>query len=299
MGWDNEDTPSLGGIYLANIVSKPALRTIVGIGDPVPGGSPADRFTNFGEGLSFDGRYVAFEGSWGSATRSVTLHCPTDGNADLIAYCREHYGDAGYTVDVPVNQGIFVYDTLLRRDHRVAVTGSEYTNMWYWVFSGRPPGTGGGDEPSLEPPRWRQLLVRAVSGTLGGFRVAFKADTSAGATGIYLSRGPRSPSTVTVLDTSTAGTVDRPQGAGRVTGQRDRARAGRLPRKLPRPERLDAGRGHRYELRRHLPHHGAVRRHPQAGSSRTSAAKVSIARNQSSTEVRHGAATTWEMPASA
>lgn len=47
----------MGGIYLADIAPSSALTTLVMIGDPVPGGSAADRFTGFGESLSFDGRY--------------------------------------------------------------------------------------------------------------------------------------------------------------------------------------------------------------------------------------------------
>lgn len=174
-GFDNENSPTYGGIYLAPLVPNPTLTTLVGIGDPVPGETNAT-FNRFGEALSFDGRYVAFWGAWGDQLVTLWLDCPTDGNEDMLAYCREFYGD-NYPVTVPANQGIFVADTKTGVVHRVARTGGYFADFVYWNFSGKPPGVGGSEEEDDgEPPRWRSTSFVAVSGGPNDtFMVAFKA----------------------------------------------------------------------------------------------------------------------------
>lgn len=174
-GFDNENSPTYGGIYLAPLIPNPVLTTLVGIGDPVPGETNAT-FNRFGEALSFDGRYVAFWGAWGDQPVTLWLDCPTDGNKDMLAYCREFYGD-NYPVSVPVNQGIFVADTKTGIVHRVARTGGYFADFVYWNFSGKPPGVGGSEEgDDGEPPRWRSTSFVAVAGgPENTFMVAFKA----------------------------------------------------------------------------------------------------------------------------
>jgi hypothetical protein len=195
-GWDNEDAPTLGGIYMASLSPSPALQTLVGIGDAVPGQGAAT-FTNFGEGVSFDGRYVGFWGTWGTGTQNVTLTCPTDGNADLIAYCLDQYPN-GYATTVPSHQGVFVYDTGTSTLNAVTATGDRFSGFDYWVYSGAPPGVGSG-EASMEPPRWRAATFVAVSGLSGGaYQVAFKASTVSGSSGIYLAQGPSASERVLV-----------------------------------------------------------------------------------------------------
>lgn len=71
-GWDNEDAPTVGGIYLANLTPSPVLTPVASIGDLVPGQGTAT-FSNFGEGLTFDGRYVGFWASWGGMKSGPTL----------------------------------------------------------------------------------------------------------------------------------------------------------------------------------------------------------------------------------
>ena len=44
------------------------------IGSQVPGEAAGVTLTKFGEGLSFDGRYVGFWGSWGSESRLRAPH---------------------------------------------------------------------------------------------------------------------------------------------------------------------------------------------------------------------------------
>lgn len=211
-GFDDEGAPTYGGIYLAPLVANPTLTTLVGIGDPVPGETAAT-FNRFSEALSFDGRYVAFWGAWGSETIRLWLDCPTDGNKDVLAYCRDNYGD-NYPVTVPANQGIFVIDTQTGTKVRVARTGETFSDFVFWNFSGKPPGVGGSEEgDDGEPPRWRNTAFVAVSaGPRDTFMVAFKARTGAidpvennylnPIDGIYLGDATE---IITVLDTTTDG----------------------------------------------------------------------------------------------
>lgn len=210
-GLDNEDAPTLGGIYRAHVATAatslilvaPPLEVVVAIGSQVPAESQDDVFRTFGEGLSVssDGTRVAFWASWGTATFSKTLYCPTDGNVDLIAYCNQQYPD-GLTVDIPVNQGIFVHDTTSAQTIRLARTGEDgLEDLLFWVFSGAPPGTGGADG-DREPARWRSSAFAALSAPTGrALQVAFKAQRS-GTDGIY-AREANQPSLVTIAEVAT------------------------------------------------------------------------------------------------
>ena len=204
VGLDDEGNPSLGGIYLAKTTGQPVLKTLVGIGDQVPGESKADTFRGFGEGLSFDGRFVGFWGWWGDQTQPISVVCPEEGNQALKAACSA----ATPPTSVPLHQGVFVYDTATSQVRTVVTTGQQFGDFLYWVFSGRPPGTGGTEEDTLEGPRWRSSAFVAVSGVNGAtYQVAFKASPVVGGSGIYLGRGPGNAKVVTVVDTSTAGRV--------------------------------------------------------------------------------------------
>ncbi len=175
-GYDNEEAPTYGGLYLAKLVPNPSLTTLVGIGDPVPGETD-QAFTQFGEALAFDGRYVAFWGAWGTAMKTIWLDGPTDGNKDLLAYHRDFVGD-NFPVQVPVNQGVFVHDTRSGLTQRMARTGDGLDDFLFWTFSGRPPGVGESDDTDGELPRWRASAFVAVSGGPGNtVSVAFKSRT--------------------------------------------------------------------------------------------------------------------------
>ncbi len=243
-GFDDEDAPTLGGIYLAPLRPAPPLETLVGIGQRVPGEGPGDRFTDLGEGIAFDGRFVGFWGAWGGETRTARLYCPTEGNRDRIDFCNQRLvcddtgltlGAPGITCDqtgcyrdeqVPVNQGIFVHDLLTRRTRPVASTDGPLDEFLFWSFSGRTPCTGGGHsahgaEDDGEPARWRSSAFVAVSGGPGATcRTAFKARTGLltdgyGADvvdGIYLHEGPgRGRGPETVLDTTMDGQALDPE----------------------------------------------------------------------------------------
>jgi hypothetical protein len=193
LGLDNEDAPTMGGIYLAELLPDPPLDTLVEIGDQVPGEPKGTSFTRIGEALSFDGRWVGFWAAWGSETRSVVLTCPLDGNGAIIEFCNEQY-PKGFAVEVPVEQGFFVVDTRTGELHSVAKTGSVIDDMMYWNFSGSPPGSGGGkggDEGGeQEPPRWRSASFIAVSGTgPNTFQAVFKA-RSEGQDRLFRASGP-------------------------------------------------------------------------------------------------------------
>ncbi|MGA9334821.1 MAG: hypothetical protein WBV39_11140 [Rudaea sp.] len=215
-GLDNEDAPTLGGIYRARIptgteqpqLATPPLEVMAGIGDQVPGEAPGVYFSAFGEGLSVssDGSEVAFWASWGTDTFPKTLFCPTDGNADVIAYCNQQYPN-GYSVNIPVNQGIFVHDAISAQTIRIARTGHDgLEDFLFWVFSGAPPGTGGADE-DREPARWRSSAFAALSAPAGRvLQVAFKAQRN-GVDGIY-AREAYQPALVTIAEVgNTPGTA--------------------------------------------------------------------------------------------
>jgi hypothetical protein len=203
-GFDNEEDPKLGGIYLAPLEETPELRTLVSIGQTVPNERGTATFNNLGEGGAFDGRYVGFWGAWGTETRKVRLYCPTEGNRDRIAYCNQNLVcQDGTTIekdpnstcdetgcwqekDVPVNQGIFVHDTLALRGgtRAVAKTGPRFDEFVFWNYSGKTPCPGGGHseegaEDDGEPARWRSSAFVAVSGE----RTAFKAVARGGQPG--------------------------------------------------------------------------------------------------------------------
>lgn len=210
-GYDNEESPTYGGLYLAKLVPNPVLITLIGIGDPVPG-ETNEHFTQFGEALAFDGRFVAFWGAWGTEMKTIWLDCPTDGNADLLTYCRDFVGD-NFPVRVPVHQGIFVHDTRSGLTHRMAQTGDGLDDFLFWTFSGRPPGVGESDESDGELPRWRASSFVAVSGGPGNtVTVAFKSRTGLlgpaehnyinPVDGIYLANGSE---ITTLLNTTMSG----------------------------------------------------------------------------------------------
>jgi hypothetical protein len=229
-GFDNEANPTKGGIYRAPLTgADPTLTTLVRIGGQVPGEDKGTVFNKLGEGLSFDGRFVAFWGAWGSATRKLVLQCPEEGNAARLAYCRELYPD-GFATTVPINQGIFVYDTVSRTTAVVAKSPSKFSDFVYWNFSGRVPGVGEGgeDDDTGEPARWRSATFLAVSGladkssaSLGDatFHVAFKARTGkvkdgayvAPVDGIYLRKGPGKAPIAAVVETGMDGSLIDPQ----------------------------------------------------------------------------------------
>ena len=231
VGLDNEDHPTAGGIYLVTLdQSQPPLQPLVRIGDTVPGEAPSEHFSQLGEGLSFDGRFVAFWGAWGQETQSLLLRCPQDGNADIIAYCNRQYPD-GHTVQTLVHQGMFVHDVVLGQTWALAKSPTDFTTFVYWNFSGHVPGST--TEEDGEPARWRSTAFVAVSrpankgqSAKGMFHVAFKAGTGTLDNGAYLNpvdgiygeSGPALSPIRTLVATGTDGTLLDPQAVDPDTG---------------------------------------------------------------------------------
>jgi hypothetical protein len=228
-GFDNEDNPTLGGIYLVSLTGpQPPLTTLVSIGGQVPGESSGSRFNRLGEGVSFDGRLVAFWGAWGAETKTLVLQCPTEGNKERIGYCKQQYPN-GASVQVPVHQGIFVADIQTRRIQMIAKTPTDYDDFLYWNFSGHVPGSM--EEEDGEPARWRFSAFVAVSGRVAGtgasFHAAFKARTGEVVNdvyvnpvdGIYLAQGPGRSENVTVVETGMDGTLLDPEAIDTETGE--------------------------------------------------------------------------------
>jgi len=254
-GFDDENSPTLGGIYGAPLTpydpltEQPELIPVVLIGEAVPDEFLPWTFRHLGEGIAFDGRYVAFWGAWSWATRTVRLHCPTEGNKDRLDYCNQQLvcADTGeilgdpnsicYDMDdplwpicyqdkqVPVRQGIFVHDAAPGGWTRaVAKTGAQFDDFLFWNYSGKAPCVGGGHseeggEDDGEPARWRSSAYVAVS----GFRnrpvalTAFKA-ASHGNAGIYFGLQPKGI-VAPILDTTMDGLVLDPEAppASRIT----------------------------------------------------------------------------------
>lgn len=221
VGLDNEQAPTMGGIYLAPIADRPTLTPLVEIGSPVPdstgvalpaptapasGPAPAaPTFSQFGEGLAFDGHYVAFWGAWDSNPTShagmhqVTVTCPTDGNKQLVAACMngsdpDANGQPTGTNQewIPDNQGIFLLDTTTKQAWMVARAGSTgelFNDFQYWTYSGAPPQPGQAPTTDAEPPHWRASAFAAVDGARGVLFKGSLATVSGGPTppksGIY------------------------------------------------------------------------------------------------------------------
>lgn len=209
VGFDNEDDPTCGGIYRAPLAQSPQLTTLVGLESEVPG-LPGETFTRIGEGLSYDGRFVGFWGAWGTATKTLVLDCPTEGNRQRIAFCNEQFPN-GFETKVPLHQGIFVHDVRTGQTRMIAQTGDDFDDFVYWNFSGRVPGSEGEDDG--EPARWRSSAFVAVSSRGAAVQVAFKARMGEvidfqyvdPIDGIYLARKPGRSPIVTVLDTMMLG----------------------------------------------------------------------------------------------
>jgi hypothetical protein len=187
-GLDVEEAPTAGGIFMAPLTANPALTTVAGFNTVVPKNGTST-LSAFGEGLSFDGRYVGFWGGWGTETFERQVQCATDGNAVVRQACidQDNSGianDGIYTFDVLKNQGIFLADTDLNRLYLVAQTGALFDDFLFWNFSGNA-GQGSGDENvDEEGARWRSSAFLAISGN----SVVFKAaqgyvDGSQGKTG--------------------------------------------------------------------------------------------------------------------
>lgn len=217
-GLDNEDNPTMGGIYLATMnQTKPPLTTLVKIGTQVPGEAPGAVFNRLGEGLSFDGRFVAFWGAWGNQSKGLVLQCSAEGSKELQAYCKQTYPN-GYAVSVPVNQGMFVFDTTTGALAAAAKSPADFDDFVYWSFSGLVPGTGKSDG---EPARWRSASFAAVSGLVDGkltdpsFHAVFKARKGQVVNGgyvnpvdgLYLRKGPGGYPITTVVETGMDGTL--------------------------------------------------------------------------------------------
>jgi len=250
-GFDNEEVPTLGGLYLAPLQSEPPLTTLVSIGQQVPGETENQTFNGLGEGVAFDGRFVGFWGAWGDHTRKVRLYCAEEGNKDRIAYCNQNLvcgdqtlGDPNSicndTTDpnhgiscyqekqVPVDQGFFVHDIKTRRTWVAAKTGAQFDDFLFWNYSGMTPCTSSGHstegtEEDGEPARWRSAAFIAVATRAGAtFNAVFKARTGSldehnvytgTVDGIYLSKkGPGQGQDIeTLLDTTMDGQLIDPE----------------------------------------------------------------------------------------
>jgi len=204
-GYDNEASPTKGGIYRVQLGVKPiVMEAVVKIGDRVPGEPKGSTFEVFGEAVSVSsiGRTILFWGGWGG-THDVEMHCPDEGNAARRLACDDATVETGEPEaeenpitkrPVPNKQGFFVRDMQLGTITPIVKTGDfvdgvAIKDFVYWNFSGRVPGMGEGEGDDIEEPaRWRSATFGAVSGNGVPNISAFKARTDDGKDGIYLRR---------------------------------------------------------------------------------------------------------------
>lgn len=231
LGLDFEDDPHFGGIYRVNVKGGP-LEPLVEIGKVLPH-SKVSELIRIGEGLSFDGRYLAFWAAWGTEFKRLRLNCPVDGNKDLRDYCNgidpnsildPDTGQWYQLQQVPIHQGIVVMDLLTRMEWVVSTTDNDFTDFVYWTYSGHVPGSD--DEESSEPPRWRGASFMAVSDGI----VVFKARTAAmnskreyinAVDGLYGVDAPMTTEKLRIVETGMDGSVLDPSlipGTMPVTG---------------------------------------------------------------------------------
>jgi hypothetical protein len=148
VGLDNEESPTKGGIYRASLKRPTALEPLVTLKTQVPGEKKGVTFTRFGESLALgdQARFVAFWGAWGKETYPRTVTCPAEGNKDRRAYCNEVCAPTGSCeLELPVNEGIFIYDGKTGKIVPVAKVGENGVETFlYCKFSGRAPGASSG-----------------------------------------------------------------------------------------------------------------------------------------------------------
>ena len=223
LGVDNEETPTVGGIYLSSLLNNPTeLENVVSIGGLSsivgPGGLKA-----IGEALSFDDRNVAYWGAWGTETFSQIVSCPDEGNPELLDFCLQEsnnlnnpnaIGNGQFQFEVLNNQGFFVTDTETLETRLIAQTGSEFVTFVSWNFSGRAPG----EEDEGELARWRSAAFVGVDGLNTLFKATKGSINGLGfleplSDGIYLQLGSGTP-IVTIAETGMDGSVLDPEAVG-------------------------------------------------------------------------------------
>jgi len=249
LGVDNEDAPSVGGIYLSSLLGNPTtLTSLVSIGGRTDL-TDAGGLTNIGEVLSFNGRSVAYWGAWGSETITQQVSCAGSGNEARLQYCQEQsakpetggVGNGNFQFEIPRHQGIFVTDIASKLTRLIASTGEQFSSFLSWNFSGRPPGVGeGGDEEGdQELARWRSSAFLALDedslafkgvdlGTVDGIDEVFKEMMS----GLYSADTDGTPDIRTIVETGMDGGLIDPEAAGipivAVGIERDGYRNGRI-----------------------------------------------------------------------
>lgn len=226
-GLDVEEAPTAGGIFMAPLTASPTLTTVASFNTVVPKNGP-NTLSAFGEGLSFDGRYVGFWGGWGTDTFERQVQCATDGNAIVRQACLDQdfngvAHDGIYTFDALVNQGIFLADTDLNKLYLVAQTGDLYDDFLFWNFSGNAGQGGSEDSEDMEGARWRSSAFVAIDGNDVVFKAAqgYELDDfgmQGGISGLFgalnVSEAFTDADLFTILTTGTDGGLVDPMAAG-------------------------------------------------------------------------------------
>lgn len=216
LGLDYELDPHCGGIYSVPVTGGD-LQPLIEIGKPLPN-METTPVIRLGEGLSWDGRYLGFWAAWGNEFKTVRTNCPVDGNADLIAFCNgidpnsildEETGEWYQLHQVPIEQGIIVYDVLTRKTWVIA-RNEQFTDFVFWTYSGHVPGSG--DDVDAEIPRWRSSAFMTVYDGMVAFK-GRRAEMNAKheyvnvTDGLYLVDAPIASRLITLAETGMDGAI--------------------------------------------------------------------------------------------
>ncbi|MCK7502161.1 MAG: hypothetical protein MZW92_78805 [Comamonadaceae bacterium] len=71
---------------------------------------------------------MAFWGAWGTETTTLILQCRDEGNAELVAFCKQQHPN-GFAVQVPLHQGIFVHDIQTGQTRAVAKAPGDFDDF--------------------------------------------------------------------------------------------------------------------------------------------------------------------------
>ncbi len=190
-GFDNEENPSLGGIYLAELGREtPELEALVSIGDPVLGETARRPGSAGWARVSLRRAVRGLLGRLGPGEPHDPTPLPDGGQQGPHCVLPHAVSGAGGLTDQASRQARHLPARYLDRRDARSRQGAEgnFEDFVFWNFSGRVPGIGGGDEGGEddgEPARWRSSAFIAVSGTA----TAFKAVTG-NRVGVYLSSQP-------------------------------------------------------------------------------------------------------------
>ena len=134
--WTSTQNPTWGAVSKMHLTKNAYFPSYVKLGYKVPGVSGAAYFTRFGDTVSWNGRYILFWGSWGTAFKPVKMVCPTEGDPEAIQSCNAKYQTTPTPVmQVPVNQAIVIFDDRPKTSRLIDRTNGTGDDFVFWKYS--------------------------------------------------------------------------------------------------------------------------------------------------------------------